>query len=183
MAAKLNTSSLKEKINGVTLISVAMVLLVIILGVAMWLTIKDCNAKELAINTTITEYNNNKVQLGTFKAIAKDFDQFQKIQAAIDKKIAPISEYNSKEYKIKMYEMCEEYNLEITGIQAGEMVPMGTVYTADTTLSVVGDELNVRKMIKELISNEQVTKVDGITIEYLGDGNVTATFIITNIAK
>jgi hypothetical protein len=183
MALKLDKSSLKEKLNGVTLVGLAMVLLVIILGVAMWLTIKDCQAKEASINSTITTYNTNKLQLGTLKAIAKDFDQFQKIQEEIDKKIAKKEDYSAKAYKIKMYEMCEDYNLEVAGVYAEEMSAVGSVYMANTTVSVVGNELNVRKMIKELISSEQVTKVDEITIEYLGSGQVSASFVVTNIAK
>lgn len=183
MALKLDKSSLKGKPNGVTLISVAMILLVLILGVAMWLTIKDCKEKEAAIGSTITTYNNSKLQLGTYKAIAKDYDQFQKIQAEINEKIGTYDEYNTKEYKMKMYEMCKEYNLELTGIFVEDMSAVGAVYMADTTVSVVGDELNVRKMIKELISSKQVTKVDEITIEYLGSGQVSATFVVTNIAK
>lgn len=183
MAAKLDKSSLKGKLNGVALIGIAMILLVVILGVAMWLTIKDCKSTDAAIKSTITTYNNSKLQLGTYKAIAKDYEQFQTIQAEIDDKIGKYDEYNTKEYKLKMYEMCEDYNLELTGIFVGDMSAVGAVYMADTTVSVVGDELNVRKMIKELISSEQVTKVDEITIEYLGDGTVSATFVVTNIAK
>lgn len=188
MNKKLNLSSLKSNINSVAVIGVVMVILVIILGVATWFTVNNCIKTKEKIQTLNSEYNANKSLIGNLENIKNNTVAFQTEQEKINKKIADVNDYDEKSYFIEIYNMCEEYNLEISdangGIEVEEMISDGSgVYTAKTSVAVMGDELNVRKMIENITSAENVTRVDDIAMTAQEDGSVVAVFIITNIAK
>lgn len=188
MNKKLNISSLKSSVNSVAVIGVAMVILVIILGVATWFTIDNGIETQEKIQTLNAEYNANKSLIGNLENIRNNTAAFQTEQEKINRKIADVNDYDEKLYFIEIYNMCEEYNLEISdengGIEVEEMISDANgIYTAKTRVAVTGDELNVRKMIEGIISVENVTRVDDIAMTAQEDGSVVAVFVITNIAK
>lgn len=188
MNKQLSFSSLKNNVNSAVIVSVVMVLLVIVLGVATWFTIDNGIETKEKIQTLNAEYNANKSLIGSLENIKNNTAAFQAEQEKINTKIASVNDYDEKKYFIEIYNMCEEYNLEISDengrIEVEEMISGSNgVYTAKTRVAVTGDELNVRKMIESIISAENVTRVDDIAMTAQEDGSVVAVFVITNIAK
>jgi hypothetical protein len=68
-------------------------------------------------------------------------------------------------------------------ISVGEMVENGLVHEASTTLAVVGEETNVRKMAVEIVSQEKIARIDTIGMAKQQDGTVAATMVIVNFTK
>ena len=61
MNTKINLSDLKDKVSSVTLVVIAMVLLVAILGVASYFTIDEVTQLKERIGTSVTKYDENKI--------------------------------------------------------------------------------------------------------------------------
>ena len=80
-------------------------------------------------------------------------------------------------------ELCEKYELTIKEITIGEMVPMGNVKSATSTLAVEGDEINVKQMAEFIVSQKQIARIDTMAMTEQADGSVLASFVIVNFTK
>ena len=97
--------------------------------------------------------------------------------------IADNGTYNPVDYYVEIDELCAKYNLKIVDISVGNMVANGLVFEATTTLAVVGEEIDVRRMAVEIVSQEQIARIDTIAMAKQEDGTVAATMTIVNFTK
>ncbi|MBR5203457.1 MAG: hypothetical protein IKW45_09350 [Clostridia bacterium] len=183
MNTKINISDLKEKVNSAVLLTVAMVLLVIVLGVASYFTIAEVAELKENIGSSVTTLDENKIFVASLEKLKADSKYYEAQQAEYDKVIAEYGTYNPVDYYVVLDELCRKYDLSIIEISVGEMVENGLVHEASTTLAVVGEEINVRKMAVEIVSQEKIARIDTIAMAKQQDGTVAATMVIVNFTK
>ena len=68
------------------------------------------------------------------------------------------------DYYIELDELCKKYNLRIVDISVGDMVANGNVNQATSVIAVVGEEVDVRRMAVEIVSQEQIARIDTIAM-------------------
>ncbi len=183
MNTNIKLSDLKEKVSTTVLVAVAMVVLVIVLGVASYFTITEVATLKAQIGSSITSLNDNKIFVTSLEKLKANSKYYEAQQAEYDKVIADAGTYNSVDYYVTLDEMCERYNLKIVEIAVGDMVAGGLVNQATTTIAVVGDEVDVRRMAVEIVSQEKIARIDTIAMAQQEDGTVAATLVITNFTK
>ncbi len=183
MNTKISFSDLKEKINSVVLVVIAMVLLVIVLGVASYFTIQEVASLKEQISSNITLYEENKALVTSLEKLKADSTYFEVQKEEYDKVIADAGTYNTVDYYVEIDELCKEYNLQIVDVTVGDMQASGLVNQATTTISVVGEEVDVRRMAAHIISQEQIARIDTIAMAEQSDGTVAATLVIVNFTK
>lgn len=183
MNTKINLSGLKDKVSSVALVVIAMVVLVVVLGVASYFTISEvANLKE-SIGSNITRYDENKIFVASLEKLKADSKYYEAQQAEYDKVIAENGSYNTVDYYIELDEMCKKYNLTVVDISVGDMVANGLVNEATTVIAVVGEEVDVRRMAVEIVSQEQIARIDTIAMAKQQDGTVAASMVIVNFTK
>ena len=79
--------------------------------------------------------------------------------------------------------MCKKYNLKVVDISVGDMVANGLVCEAKTTIAVVGEEVDVRRMAVEIVSQQEIARIDTIAMAKQEDGTVAASMVIVNFTK
>lgn len=183
MNKDIKLSDLKEKVNSTVLVAIAMVLLVVVLGVASYFTIQEVTSLKDTIGKTVIAYNENKNLVASLEKLKADSEYYAKQQAEYDKVIADNGTYNTVDYYVEIDEICKKYNLQIVDISVGDMVVNGNVSEATTALSVVGEEIDVRRMAVEIVSQEQIARVDTIAMAKQQDGTVAASMVIVNFTK
>lgn len=183
MNTNIKLSDLKDKINSVVLVVIAMILLVVVLGVASFFTIQEANSLKESLNSSITTLNENKLLIKNLEQLKADSEYYEAQQAEYDKVIADNGTYNAVDYYVELDELCKKYNLSVVDITVGEMQPNGLVNEATTTLAVVGEEIDIRRMAVEIVSQEQIARVDTIAMAAQEDGTVAASLVIVNFTK
>ncbi|MBR5190433.1 MAG: hypothetical protein IKU66_04005 [Clostridia bacterium] len=183
MNKDIKLSDLKEKVNSTVLVAIAMVLLVVVLGVASYFTIQEVTSLKDTIGKTVIAYNENKNLVASLEKLKADSEYYAKQQAEYDKVIADNGTYNTVDYYVEIDEICKKYNLQIVDISVGDMVVNGNVSEATTALSVVGEEIDVRRMAVEIVSQEQIARIDTIAMAKQQDGTVAASMVIVNFTK
>lgn len=183
MNKKIDLSLLKDKLNGVALIGVVMVILVVVMGLASWYTIKSSLEVKTSIDDVVSEYNDNKVLVSRLEALKNNSGEYIEQKEKYDAVIADEGSYSVKGYTIELDELCTEYHLDIVEMNVGQLENQGNVNVAKTTLSVVGDELDVRKMAAAIVSQQCIARIDDIAMAKQEDGTVAATMTIVNFTK
>ena len=183
MNTNIKLSDLKDKISTTALVVVAMVLLVAVLGVASYFTITEVAELKEHIGSSITKFDENKIFVASLEKLKADSKYYEAQQAEYDKVIADNGTYNPVDYYVEIDELCAKYNLKIVDISVGNMVANGLVFEATTTLAVVGEEIDVRRMAVEIVSQEQIARIDTIAMAKQEDGTVAATMTIVNFTK
>lgn len=183
MNKDIKLSDLKEKVSTTALVAVAMVLLVIVLGVSSYFTIQEVAELKGNIGSNLTKYEENKIFVTSLEKLKADSAYYEAQQAEYDKIIADAGTYNSVDYYVQIDELCKKYNLKIVEIAVGDMVSNGLVNEATTTIAVVGDEVDVRRMAVEIVSQEKIARIDTIAMAKQQDGTVAATMVIVNFTK
>ncbi len=183
MNTKISFSDLKEKINTVVLVVVAMVILVAVLGVASYFTIQEVAQLKTQISSSITLYEENKILVASLEKLKADSAYFDAQKAEYDKVIADAGTYNTVDYYVELDELCKEYDLKIVDITIGDMQAVGLTNQATTSLSVVGKEIDIRRMAVDIVSQEKIARIDTIAMAEQSDGTVAATMVIVNFTK
>ena len=183
MKTKINLSDLKIKISTVALVVIAMVLLVAVLGVASYFTIAEVTELKETIGSSITKFDENKIFVASLEKLKADSKYYEAQQAEYDKVIADNGTYNTVDYYVELDEMCKKYNLRVVDISVGDMVANGLVYEATTSIAVVGEEVDVRRMAVEIVSQEEIARIDTIAMAKQEDGTVAASMVIVNFTK
>lgn len=183
MNTKISLSGLKDKVSTVALVVIAMVFLVAILGVASYLTISEVAQLKDTIGASVTSYDENKIFVASLEKLKADSKYYEAQQAEYDKVIADNGTYSTVDYYVEIDELCRKYNLKVVDISVGEMVPNALVNEATTTVSVVGEEVDVRRMAVEIVSQEQIARIDTIAMAKQEDGTVAASMVIVNFTK
>ncbi len=183
MNKDIKLSDLKDKVSSVTLVVAAMVVLVIVLAAASFFTIKEVATLKTSIGSNITTLNQNKILVTNLKKLEADSEKYAEQQAKYDQQIADANTYNTVDYYVELDEMCKKYDLQVIDLAVGEMAPSGLVNQATTTIAVVGEEINVKRMAVEIVSKETITRIDTIAMAEQEDGTVAATMVIVNFTK
>ncbi len=183
MNTKINLSGLKDKVSTVALVVIAMIFLVAVLGVASYFTITEVAQLKETIGASVTKYDENKIFVASLEKLKADSKYYEAQQAEYDKVIADNGTYNPVDYYIELDELCAKYNLKIVDIQVGDMVANELVNEATTTIAVVGEEIDVRKMAVKIVSQEQIARIDTIAMAKQEDGTVAASMVIVNFTK
>ncbi|MBE6803396.1 MAG: hypothetical protein IJA43_04330 [Clostridia bacterium] len=183
MNTKINLSGLKDKVSTVALVVIAMVFLVAVLGVASYFTISEVTQLKETIGSSITKYDENKIFVASLEKLRADSKYYEAQQAEYDKIIADNGTYNVVDYYVELDEMCKKYNLKVVDISVGDMVANGLVCEAKTTIAVVGEEVDVRRMAVEIVSQQEIARIDTIAMAKQEDGTVAASMVIVNFTK
>lgn len=183
MNTKINLSGLKDRVSTVALVVIAMVLLVAVLGVASYFTINEVAELKERIGSSVTAYDENKIFVASLEKLKADSKYYEAQQAEYDKVIADAGTYNAVDYYVAIDEMCKKYNLKVIDISVGDMQSNGLVNQATTTLAVVGEEVDVRRMAVEIVSQEKIARIDTIAMAKQQDGTVAASMVIVNFTK
>ncbi len=183
MNTKINFSGLKDKINTVVVVVIAMIFLVAVLGVASYFTIEEVAQLQERINASITTYEENKALVASLEDLKADSAYFEAQQAEYDKVIAENGSYNVVDYYVEVDELCRQFDLQIVDIQLNDMQAVGLTSQATTTLAVVGEEANVKRLATHIVSQEEIARIDTIAMAEQSDGTVAATMVIVNFTK
>ena len=183
MNTNIKISDLKDKVSSVVVLAIAMVILVAVLGVASYFTIQQVAELKDSISSSSTQFGENKLLVSSLEKLKADSAYYEAQQAEYDKIIADNGTYNPVDYYVELDELCERYELTIADIVVGDMQPNGLVNQATTTVSVVGKEINIRRMAAEIVSQQQIARIDSIAMAKQQDGTVAATLVIVNFTK
>lgn len=183
MNMNINLSQLKDKVNGNVVIIVILILLAAMLGYAGWYTFQEGVELEASVAKQITVYNDNRALLKNLKNLQANSNYYLAQKAEYDSVIADEGTYNRVDYYVELVETCEEYDLKVVEIEVGELTANGIVNEANATVTVVGDEINVKGMIKKITSQQEIARVDAVSMAEQEDGTVVAILTIVNFTK
>lgn len=183
MNININLSQIKDKINGNVIITIILILLAFLLGYTCWYTFEEGEELQSAIYTSVEQYENNRLLLKNLKNLQANSDYYAKQKEKYDEVIADADTYNTVDYYVELTELCEKYELSVKEITIGEMVPMGNVKSATSTLAVEGDEINVKQMAEFIVSQQEIARIDTLAMAEQEDGSVVASFVIVNFTK
>lgn len=180
MNKKIDLSSIKA--HDSILVAIAMIILAVILGVAIYFT----------YNYTISAKNSNDTAIKTATANIEHIKELEGIKADKDKYAVRVEKYNEVIADAGTYtrlgkqaeleNLLEKYSL--TGeVQAGTLSPYASVQMAESTVSVVGKESDVKAMCREILSKDYIVRIDSFAIADNGDGTVTSAFTIVDFTK
>lgn len=176
-------SDLKDKVSSVALVVIAMLVLVAVLGVSSYFTIKEVAELKEQIGNNVTTFEENKILVSSLEKLKADSSYYEAQQKEYDKVIADAGTYNPVDYYVEISELCEKYDLRIVEISVGDMKQSNLTCQATTDISVVGDEVDVRRMAVEIVSQQQIARIDTIAMAKQSDGTVSATLQIVNFTK
>ncbi len=180
MNKKINLSSIKA--NDSILVAIAMVLLAAILGTAIYFTFKLTVSEQNSIDTAIKTAADNIEHIKELEAIKADKDKYNIKVSQYDEVIAGANTYTRLGKQAELENMLEKYNL--TGeVQAGTLSGYASVQMAESTVSVVGKESDVKAMCQEILSVDYIVRIDSFAMADNGDGTVTAAFTVVNFTK
>ena len=183
MKLNIDVSSLKEKVNGVVLVVVLVVILIALLGFGTYYTVNEGINTSERISEVKSQYANNIKLVGDLNVLKNNSEFYVAQKEKYDKVISNIEDYSTREYLLELDDLCRKYDLEISEIEVGEMQSAGNLSMARTTLSVVGKESDVRNMAIEILSQENITRIDDFALAPAEDDNVEAAMTIVNFAK
>jgi hypothetical protein len=183
MNININLSQIKDKINGNVIITIILILLAFLLGYTCWYTFEEGEELQSTIYTSVEQYENNRLLLKNLKNLQANSDYYAAQKEKYDEVIADADTYNTVDYYVELTELCEKYELTIKEITIGEMVPMGNVKSATSTLAVEGDEINVKQMAEFIVSQKQIARIDTMAMTEQADGSVLASLVIVNFTK
>lgn len=180
MKKKIDLSSIKA--NDSILVAIAMILLAVILGFAIFatynLTVKQKKANEDAVNSA----NANIEHIRELEAIKADNSKYNDRVKVYDEVVAEAGSYTILGKQAELESLMEKYDL--TGeAQAGELSPYASVQMAESTVNVVGKESDVKAMCTEILSKDYIVRIDKFEIANNGDGTVTAAFTVVDFTK
>lgn len=180
MNKKINLSSIKA--NDSILVAIAMVLLAAILGVAIYFTLKLTMSEQKSIDTAIQTVTSNIEHVKELEAIKADKEKYSIKVSQYNEVIADANTYTRLGKQAELENMLEKYNL--TGeVQAGTLSMYASVQMAESTVSVVGKESDVKAMCQEILSVDYIVRIDSFAMADNGDGTVTAAFTVVNFTK
>lgn len=180
MNKKLDLSSIK--IHDSILITIAMVFLAIILGVAAWFTFQQGESVKNSMATKFETANSLKDKISELEGIKANQARYQKEFKQYDEVIAENGTYDKLYYQMDLEDLLKKYSLTGTAV-AGDLEAFGSVQMAKSTVEVVGKESDVKLMCKEIVSSKNIVRVDDFAMADNGDGTVTAAFSIVNFTK
>ena len=183
MNTNIKISDLKEKVNTTVILAVVMVVLVIVLGVASYFTIQQVTELKDSISSSSSQFGDNKLLVASLERLKADSAYYEAQQAEYDKIVADNGTYNPVDYYVELDELCRSYDLTIVEISVGDMQPNDLVNQATTTVSVVGKEIDIRRMAAEIVSQQEIARIDSIAMAKQQDGTVAATMVIVNFTK
>lgn len=183
MNTNINLSQIKEKISGNVIITIVLIVLAVALAYSGWVTFDEGEGLQDRVYTSIEEYENNRTLLKNLKDLKANSGYYLEQKAKYDEVIAEADSYNTVDYYVELTELCERFELTAKEIVVGEMLPTGNVKTATTTLSVEGDEINVKQLAEYIVSQKQVARIDSIAMTEQADGKVVASMVIVNFTK
>lgn len=180
MNKKIDLSSIKA--HDSILVAVAMVILAVVLGVAIYFTY-DSTVKEKASNdTAIKTATANIEHIKELEAIKADKDKYAVKVEKYNEVIADAGTYTRLGKQAELEAMLDKYSL--TGeVQAGTLSLYASVQMAESTVSVVGKESDVKAMCSEILSADYIVRIDSFAIADNGDGTVTAAFTVVDFTK
>lgn len=180
MNKKIDLSSLKA--NESILVAIAMVLLAVILGVAIYFTVQLTVTTKGTIDTAIKTATANIDHIKELEAIKADKDKYNSQVSKYDEVIADAGTYTRLGKQAELENMLEKYNL--TGeVQAGTLSGYAAVQMAESTVSVVGKESDIKAMCQEILSVPYIVRIDSFAVADNGDGTATAAFTVVNFTK
>ena len=183
MNTNIDLSKLKENINGNVIITAILIILAVVLGYVCWLTFEDGVALEARVSSEIVEYNQNRNLLRSLKDLKANSNYYIAQKEKYDEVIADNGTYNYVDYYVELSELCDRYGLTIKDITVGDMAPSGSVNSASTTLTVIGDEIDIKQMAEYIISQQEIARIDSIAMTQQSDGTVVASLVIVNFTK
>lgn len=180
MNKKIDLSSIKA--NDSVLVAVAMVILAVILGVAIYFTFKSTVTAKESVSTAIKTASDNIEHIKELEAIKADKAKYNAQVSKYDAVIAASGTYTRLDKQAELEALLDKYSL--TGeVQAGTLEPYASVQMAESTVSVVGKESDVKSMCSEILSEDYIVRIDSFAIADNGDGTVTAAFTVVNFTK
>lgn len=180
MNKKIDLSSIKA--HDSILVAVAMVILAAILGVAIYLTFDSTNKAKESNETAIKTATANIEHIKELEAIKADKDKYVVKVDKYNEVIADSGTYTRLGRQAELENMLDKFSL--TGeVQAGTLSPYASVQMAESTVSVVGKERDVKAMCSEILSDKYIVRIDSFAIADNGDGTVTAAFTIVDFTK
>lgn len=183
MNTNINLSQIKGKINGNVIITIVLILLAFVLGYTCWYTFEQGEKLHNTIYTSVEQYENNRLLLKNLKNLKANSDYYAAQKEKYDEVIADADTYNTVDYYVELSELCDKYELTIKEITVGELVPMGNVKSATSTITVEGDEINVKQMAEFIVSQQEIARIDSIAMTEQADGSAVASFVIVNFTK
>lgn len=183
MDKKINLSQFKEKVNGNVVITIILIILAIVLGYACWFTFEQGVELEAKVASEIVNYNDNRILLKNLKDLQANSNYYIAQKEKYDEVIAENGTYNEVDYYIELTELCEAYELAVQEITVGEMSSNGYAQELTSTVTVVGNELNVKNMAQYIVSQKEIARIDTITMTEQEDGTVVASMVIVNFTK
>ena len=172
----------KIKANDSILVAIAMVVLAVILGCAIYFTYQSTVSAKESINTAINTASSNIEHIKELEAIKADQSRYNNQVSKYDEIIADAGSYTRLGKQAELEMMLDKYSL--TGeVQAGTLSPYAGVQTAESTVSVVGKETDIKAMCQEILSKDYIVRIDSFAIADNGDGTATAAFTVVDFTK
>ncbi len=180
MKKKIDLSSIKA--NESILVAIAMVFLAIILGVAIYFTYQSTVQAKESNDTEIKSANEHIEHIKELEAIKANKEKYVFRVDKYNEVIADAGTYTRLGKQAELENLLEKYSL--TGeVQAGVLSPFASVQMAESTVSVVGKESDVKAMCNEILSTEYIVRIDSFAMADNGDGTVTAAFTVVDFTK
>ena len=183
MNIDINLSQIKDKINANVIITIVLFALAVVLGYTCWLTFEQGEELQNSVYSSVEQYENNRMLLKNLKNLQANSDYYLAQKEKYDEVIAEADSYNSVDYYVELTELCEKYELTVQELTVGEMVPMGNVKSATTTLAVTGSEIDIKQMAEYIVSQQEIARIDSIAMTEQADGTVVAALQIVNFTK
>lgn len=183
MNKNISFSSLKEKVNGTFVIVAILLVFVLLLGFVSWYTFDQGNKTKQSISELSSEYNSNRALVSTLLDMQKNSAAYEAQKEKYDEVIADAGTYTVKDKTIELYELCENYDLVLVSAEVGTLETKDNYQTAKSVITVSGDEADVRRLAVDLISRQEIARIDDFAVTMQDDSTVLAVMTLVNFTK
>lgn len=180
MNKKIDLSTIKA--NDSILVAVTMIILAAILGVAIYFTSQSTVTAKQSLDTAIKTATDNIGHIKELEAIKANKAKYNAQVSRYNAVIADAGTYTILGKQAELEEMLDKYSLK-GEVKAGELSPYASVKMAESTVSVVGKESDIKAMCTEILSKEYIVRIDSFSIADNGDGTVTSEFTVVDFTK
>ena len=167
-SANKNKTDVKNMLNDVRVVIAVIVLACIALIALIVYTTGLINNKMVEIGSVKQTYAQNQAKIESLLALQAQSEEFKAKKDEYDRMISSDG-LDQRQLMIDYEKEVESYDCYLTSLSFGELTNTGVVNQIDVSITVVGDYTDIMTFCRDVVTGEQIRRVDTINMEPSGD--------------
>ena len=167
-SANKNKTDVKNMLNDVRVVIAIIVLACIALIALIVYTTGLINDKMVEIGKAKQTYAENQTKIESLLALQAQSEEFKAKKEEYDRMISTEG-LDQRELMISYEKEVEAHHCYLTSLSFGEPTNTGVVNQIDVSITVVGDYTDIMTYCRDVVTGEQIRRVDTISMKPSGD--------------